>query len=69
MEIMDQWRKSSHSQGSEHCVEVRFTDDSVYVRDSKYLRDPANDPAAQPIIAVPADEWDSFLQLAAAYLA
>jgi hypothetical protein len=69
MEMITAWYKSSYSQGSNHCVEVRFTDDTVYVRDSKYLRDPANDPSTQPIIAIPADQWDSFLQLATGNLA
>ncbi|MQY20073.1 DUF397 domain-containing protein [Nocardia macrotermitis] len=61
---MSTWRKSSYSTGSDHCVEVKFADDTVYIRDSKYLRNPANTPANQPILAVPAADWDNFLQLA-----
>ncbi|ATL66160.1 DUF397 domain-containing protein [Nocardia terpenica] len=68
MEVMDGWRKSSFSQGSDHCVEVQFTDAAVSIRDSKYLRNPANDPAAQPIITVPTEHWGMFLQLAAGRL-
>jgi len=57
-----EWRKSSYSGGNGgECVEVRFTPGSVQVRDSKYLRDPANDPASQPIITVPIADWPSFL--------
>lgn len=29
------WRKSSHSSGGDNCVEVAFTDTSVFVRNSK----------------------------------
>jgi len=60
------WRKSSYSgsNGGE-CVEVAFDGDRVLIRDSKYLRDPSNDPAKQPIIAQPADSWPAFLRLAA----
>ncbi|MBF6063722.1 DUF397 domain-containing protein [Nocardia terpenica] len=61
---MGTWRKSSFSTGSDHCVEVLFTDAAVSIRDSKYLRNPVNDPAAQPIITVPTEHWDMFLQLA-----
>ncbi len=62
--MMSDWRKSSRSQGSDHCVEVRLTDDTVYIRDSKYLRDPANDRAAQPVIAIAAEDWPAFLDAA-----
>ncbi|WP_067711949.1 DUF397 domain-containing protein [Nocardia yamanashiensis] len=58
------WRKSSFSQGSDHCVEVCDAGDSILVRDSKYLRNPANDPARQPIIAIPSPNWPKFLDLA-----
>ncbi len=59
------WRKSSRSQGSEHCVEVRYVGETILIRDSKYLRDSANDPALQPIIAVAATDWPAFLGIAA----
>ncbi|TLG01811.1 DUF397 domain-containing protein [Nocardia cyriacigeorgica] len=60
------WRKSSYSNnGGASCVEVRFADTEVLVRDSKYLRDPANDPTQQPVIAIPSHLWTAFLDLAA----
>ncbi|WP_216900422.1 DUF397 domain-containing protein [Nocardia alni] len=58
------WFKSSFSKDAASCVEVRFTPGTVLIRDSKYLRDPANPPAAQPIIAIPAMSWPAFLALA-----
>ncbi|WP_280361294.1 DUF397 domain-containing protein [Nocardia wallacei] len=59
------WRKSSLSNnGGQSCVEVHFDNDTVYVRDSKYLRDPANDPQQQPIIGIPAANWPDFLGFA-----
>lgn len=58
------WFKSSFSRDAATCVEVRFTPGTVQIRDSKYLRNPANSPAAQPIIAIPAASWDVFLSLA-----
>lgn len=59
------WRTSSRSgtNGGE-CVQVAFDDGRVLIRDSKYLRDPANDPELQPIVEVPAEHWDTFLQRA-----
>ncbi|WP_280275125.1 DUF397 domain-containing protein [Nocardia wallacei] len=59
------WFKSSKSNDGPNCVEVRFDGDFVHLRDSKYLRDPANDPAAQPLITLKAEYWDSFLAAAA----
>ncbi|MBF6086213.1 DUF397 domain-containing protein [Nocardia cyriacigeorgica] len=58
------WIKSSRSNANQNCVEVRFDGDVVLIRDSKYLRDPANDPADQPIIAVPLAVWPEFLSAA-----
>ncbi|MFI1460309.1 DUF397 domain-containing protein [Nocardia carnea] len=55
------WYKSSFS-GSEHtCVEVRFAGKTVFIRDSKYRRNPGNDPARQPVIEVPISRWEAFL--------
>ncbi|MGV9663744.1 DUF397 domain-containing protein [Nocardia niigatensis] len=56
------WRKSSYSgsNGGE-CVEVAFGTERVFIRDSKYLREPANDPAEQPLIAIDSANWPSFL--------
>ncbi|MFG1793972.1 DUF397 domain-containing protein [Nocardia sp. NPDC049149] len=60
------WRTSSYSgtNGGE-CVEIAFDGDTVLIRDSKYLRDPSNDPAAQPVISIPAQEWNAFKDAAA----
>lgn len=62
--MMSDWLKSSRSQGSDHCVEIRFEGSRVLVRDSKYLRDNTNNPAAQPIIEISAAEWSAFLATA-----
>ncbi|MTK30255.1 DUF397 domain-containing protein [Nocardia seriolae] len=63
MKYESEWRKSSRSGdgGGGNCVEVLLADEAVLIRDSKYLRDSANDPAAQPIIGVSGVEWDVFL--------
>ncbi|MBF6397895.1 DUF397 domain-containing protein [Nocardia cyriacigeorgica] len=62
------WRKSSYSNnGGASCVEVRFAGTEVLVRDSKYLRNPANDPDQQPVIAIPRHLWTAFLDLAAGH--
>jgi hypothetical protein len=53
-----EWFKSSFSNGSQTCVEVRFDSDHVAVRDSK-------DPAG-PILTFPRGEWTAFLHGAAA---
>ena len=55
------WFKSSLSQSSENCVEIQFAGDRVLIRDSKYLRNPSNEPTAQPIITVSAADWQTFL--------
>ncbi|WP_405490871.1 DUF397 domain-containing protein [Nocardia sp. NBC_00511] len=59
------WRKSSYSgtNGGE-CVEVAFENDRALIRDSKFLRDPANNPAAQPLITMNVKLWPAFLSLA-----
>ena len=62
--MMSDWLKSSRSQCSDHCVEVRFEGSRVLIRDSKYLRDSTNSPAAQPIISLPSTEWTAFLAAA-----
>ncbi|MGI5219310.1 DUF397 domain-containing protein [Nocardia sp. CA-290969] len=55
------WRKSSFSNnGGASCVEVNLIGDHVLMRDSKYLRNPENDPAAQPVISIPAGLWPTF---------
>jgi hypothetical protein len=55
------WFKASFSSPSQECVEVRFEGQVVHIRDSKYRRDPANDPAREPIITVTAEEWTALL--------
>lgn len=56
------WRTSSYSgNNGGNCVEVSTDGDHVLIRDSKYRRDPSNDPATQPIIAVTALQWNTFL--------
>lgn len=46
------WFKATASNGSCACVEVRLTTDGlVEIRDSKYLANADNDPAAQPVIS------------------
>jgi hypothetical protein len=48
------WFKSSYSDNSLSCVEVRFAGDAVLVRDSK-------NRAHGPILAVNTTEWAAFL--------
>lgn len=56
------WQKSSFSNSAGgDCLEIRADAPHVLVRDSKYLRDPANSPAAQPIICVAESLWPGFL--------
>jgi hypothetical protein len=47
------WFKSSLSSGGDNCVEVRFTDTGVDVRDSK-LGD------ASPVLSFNKAEWQAF---------
>jgi hypothetical protein len=56
--IAVEWFKSSFSNGSQTCVEVRLDEDHVSVRDSK-------DPAG-PILTFTRGEWTAFLHSAAA---
>ncbi|MGQ4614613.1 DUF397 domain-containing protein [Nocardia sp. R7R-8] len=59
------WRTSSYSgTNGGQCVEVAFSGHLALIRDSKYLRDPANNLVLQPVISVPIDQWASFLDLA-----
>lgn len=48
------WFKSSYSNSSVACVEVRFAGDAVLVRDSK-------NRAHGPTLAVTTTEWAAFL--------
>ncbi|WP_459962294.1 DUF397 domain-containing protein [Nocardia sp. IFM 10818] len=56
-----QWRKSALSQDGSACVEVAFVGAVVALRDSKYRRDPQNRIDEQPVICLPADQWQTFL--------
>lgn len=51
------WFKSSFSSNANQCVEVRFYDELVSIRDSKYRRDQANNPNFEPVITVTAGQW------------
>ena len=55
------WFKASFSDNAASCVEVRFDGALVQVRDSKYRRNPANDPACEPVIAITLEQWERFL--------
>lgn len=48
------WFTSSYSVNATECVEVRFAEDAVLVRDSK-------NRAHSPILAVTTTEWTAFL--------
>ncbi|WP_280314334.1 DUF397 domain-containing protein [Nocardia wallacei] len=56
-----EWIKSSRSNGGQACVEVSFHRDTVLIRDSKYRRNPDNDPTLEPIIALTNQQWQAFL--------
>lgn len=59
------WKVSTYSgTNGGQCVEVAVHGADVLIRDSKYLRDPANDPRAQPVISVPVELWSQVLDLA-----
>ncbi|MFI6871568.1 DUF397 domain-containing protein [Nocardia sp. NPDC050406] len=47
------WFKSSFSESSNACVEVRFDDSAVGVRDSKYPDGPE--------LSFPPQSWDAFI--------
>lgn len=64
--IGTQWHKATASNNGGDCVEIRFTDDKVLVRDSKYRRDPANDSGDAPVITIPLPSWPTFLNRVAA---
>jgi hypothetical protein len=55
------WLKSTFSTGSCTCVEVRFEENGVSIRDSKYRRDPNHDLALEPVIAISDPTWETFL--------
>ncbi|MFB7720580.1 MULTISPECIES: DUF397 domain-containing protein [unclassified Nocardia] len=55
------WFTSTRTNNGNQCVEVRFDGAAVFIRDSKYRRNPANSSHDEPIITVSAVEWMSFL--------
>ncbi|WP_024801440.1 DUF397 domain-containing protein [Nocardia sp. BMG51109] len=55
------WFTSTRTNNGNQCVEVRFDGAAVFVRDSKFRRDPADRPEDEPVIAVTAGEWMAFL--------
>ena len=55
------WFTSSFSSNANQCVEVRFDGEFVSIRDSKYRRNPTNQPAREPIITVTAAHWTVLL--------
>ncbi len=59
----DGYVKSSFSEGGGQCVLVRRRehDSSVFLRDSKYARNPRNQPENEPIIEMPATAWAPFV--------
>lgn len=61
MTIRARWHKSSFSGQNSDCVEVCFGQATVSIRDSKYLRNPANRTEDQPILTVTADGWRVFI--------
>ncbi|WP_196814709.1 DUF397 domain-containing protein [Nocardia sp. BMG111209] len=54
------WFKAIRS-GNMNCVEIAFTPEATLIRDSKYLRNPANDPDQQPILRIATAQWPTFL--------
>ncbi len=55
------WFKSSFSSNANQCVEVRFDDKHVSIRDSKFRRNLTQIVAREPIIKITHDEWATLL--------
>lgn len=56
------WFTSTRTNNGNQCVEVRFEDAAVLIRDSKYRRDPTHRPEDEPIVTVDAETWMAFLR-------
>lgn len=61
------WFKSTFSDNAASCVEVRFTTNHVHIRDSKYRRNPTNNPTHEPVITITPTEWAEFLHAVTAH--
>ncbi|MEV0299077.1 DUF397 domain-containing protein [Nocardia sp. NPDC050710] len=63
---LDGYRTPSASDGGGQCVRVRRIEgaESVFIRDSKYQRDPRNRAEQEPIIEMPSGAWDDFEAMA-----
>lgn len=59
-EEMNDWKKSSFSNGQCACVEFRIDGGRAFLRDSKYRRRPDVDLAAEPVIEVAAAEFEAW---------
>ncbi|WP_231390440.1 DUF397 domain-containing protein [Nocardia sp. CNY236] len=59
---LDGYVKASASDGGGQCVLVRrkVGEESIFIRDSKYSRDPRNRPDKEPVIEMPAAAWGAF---------
>jgi len=55
------WFTSTCSNNGNQCVEVRFEGSEVFIRDSKYRRDPAHRRGDEPVITVTRSQWSAFL--------
>ena len=55
------WSKSSFSGNDTCCVEACIVDGSIFVRDSKFLREQSNVEADQPMLSYTVDEWNAFV--------
>ncbi|WP_433660004.1 DUF397 domain-containing protein [Nocardia sp. CA-128927] len=51
------WFKSSHSSDAAACVEIKFDDARVLVRDSKYQ----GAPSSQPTLTFSTTAWSTFI--------
>lgn len=54
------WIKSTYSHPNGACLLVKSDGDRVLIKDSKYAQLTDLDPMEEPIISLPAQEWESF---------
>ncbi|MBF6271112.1 DUF397 domain-containing protein [Nocardia farcinica] len=57
---LDGYVKASASDGGGNCVLVRRKsgEELIFIRDSKYGRDPRNRPEDEPVVEMPASAWE-----------